>query len=57
MSQCAREGLFFFLSDPEILTEEKSWRTWKSNQNIVMDEKLAQNTVGGCRIGSELRDG
>ena len=33
----------FFNSDPKILTEEKSWRTWKSNQNVVMDEELVQN--------------
>ena len=25
--------------------KEKSWRTWKSNQNIVMDEELFQNGV------------
>ena len=25
--------------------KEKSWRTWKSKQNIVMDEELAQNIV------------
>ena len=25
--------------------EEKSWKTWKSNQKIVMDEELAQNDV------------
>ena len=24
-----------FKSDPKVLTEEKSWRTWKSNQNIM----------------------
>ena len=24
---------------------EKSWKTWKSNQNIVMDEELVQNAV------------
>ena len=34
-----------FQSDPKILTEQKSWRTWKSNQNIVMDEELVQNVV------------
>ena len=27
------------------MTEEKSWRTWKSNQNIVMDEALVQDNV------------
>ena len=34
-----------FLNDSKILTEENSWRTWKSNQNIVMDEELVQNVV------------
>ena len=34
-----------FTSDPKILTEEKSWRTWKRNQKIVMDEELIQNIV------------
>ena len=42
-AQCSREGIF--QSDPKILTEEKSWRTWKSNQNIVMDEEVVQNIV------------
>ena len=36
-----------FKSDPKILTEEKSWRTWKSNLNIVMDEKLVQKHRDG----------
>ena len=35
----------FLKSNPEILTEEKSWRTWKSIQNIVMDEELVHNIV------------
>ena len=26
---------------------EKSWRTWKSNQNIVMDEEVVQNVAMG----------
>ena len=34
-------------SDPKILTEEKSRRTWRSNQNIVMHEELVQNIVMG----------
>ena len=25
--------------------DEKSWRTWKSNQKIVMDEEVVQNIV------------
>ena len=29
----------------KILTEEKSWRAWKSDQNFVMDEELVQNFV------------
>ena len=36
-----------FEGDPKILTEEKSWRTWKSNQNIVMDEELVENVAMG----------
>ena len=31
----------------KILMQEKSWRTWKSNQNIVMDEELVQNVAMG----------
>ena len=34
-----------FKSNPKILMKEKSWRTWKSNLNIVMNEKLVQNIV------------
>ena len=30
---------------PKILTKETSWRTWKSDQNIVMDEELVHNIV------------
>ena len=37
--------LTIFKSDPKILTEEKSWRTWKSNQNIVTDEELVHHIV------------
>ena len=29
--------------NPKILMEEKSWRTWKSNQNVLRDEELVQN--------------
>ena len=36
-----------FKSNPKTLMEEKSWRTWKSNQNIMMDEELVQNVVMG----------
>ena len=31
--------------NPKILTDEKSWQTWKSNQNIAMNEELVQNSV------------
>ena len=31
--------------NPKIPRDEKSWKTWKSNQKIVMDEKLVQNVV------------
>ena len=36
-----------FQSDPKILTEEKSWRTWKINQSIVIDEEPVQNVAMG----------
>ena len=29
----------------KILIDEKSWKTWKRNQNIVMDAELVQNIV------------
>ena len=32
-------------SNPKIVTSEKSWKTWKSNQNIEINEKLVQNSV------------
>ena len=32
-------------SDSEVVTDEKSWKTWKSNQNSVMNEELVQNGV------------
>ena len=31
--------------NPKILMDEESWKTWKSNQNVVMDEKLSRNGV------------
>ena len=31
--------------NPKILMDEKSWKTWKSNQKIVMIEELVQNSV------------
>ena len=31
--------------NPKILMDEKSWKTWKSNQMIVMDEEMVQNIV------------
>ena len=31
--------------NPKILMDKKSWKTWKSNQNIVMDGELVQNGV------------
>ena len=33
------------LNPKKILMDEKSWKTWKSNQKIVMDEELVQNVV------------
>ena len=40
-----RIGYVSTLSKTKILMDEKSWRTWKSNQKIVMDEELDQNGV------------
>ena len=31
--------------DPKILKDEKSWKTWKLNPKIVMNEELVQNGV------------
>ena len=31
--------------NPKILMDEKSWKTWKSNQKIAMDEELVQNDM------------
>ena len=31
--------------NPKILMDGKSWKTWKSNQKIVMDEELVQQVV------------
>ena len=31
--------------NPKILMDEKSWKTWKNNQKIVMNEELVQNVV------------
>ena len=35
----------FSRSVPKIVMGEKSWKAWKSNQNVVMDEELVQNVV------------
>ena len=32
-------------SNQNVVTDEKSWKTWKSNQKIVMNEELVQNGV------------
>ena len=40
----------FLKSFPKILTEDKSWRTWKSDQNIVMNEELVQHVAMGTKI-------
>ena len=29
----------------KVVTDEKSWKTWKRNQNSVMNEELVQNSV------------
>ena len=31
--------------NPKILMDEKSWKIWKRNQKIVMDEELVENVV------------
>ena len=31
--------------NPMILMDEKSWKNWESNQNVVMDEESVQNCV------------
>ena len=31
--------------NPKILMDETSWKTWKSNQKIVINEELIQNIV------------
>ena len=31
--------------DQKVVMDEKSWKTWKSNQNSVMNEELVQNVV------------
>ena len=40
--------------NPKILIEEKSWKTWKSNPNIVMDEELVQNFVIDAKIDPKV---
>ena len=32
-------------SNPKIVTDEKSWKIWKNDQNSVMNEELVQNRV------------
>ena len=32
-------------SDQKVVTDEKSWKTWKSNQNGVMNDDLVLNSV------------
>ena len=34
-----------WISNQKVVTDEKSWITWKSNQNSVMNEELGQNSV------------
>ena len=31
--------------NPKIVTDEKCWKTWKSNQKTAMNEELVQNSV------------
>ena len=39
---------------PKTLTEEKSWRTWRSKKNIVMDAKFVKNFVMGAKIDPKV---
>ena len=34
-------------SDQKVVTDEKSWETWKSNQNRLTEEELVQSNVMG----------
>ena len=38
----------------KILMDEKSWKTWKSNQNGVMDEELVRNGVMDAIIAENV---
>ena len=40
-----RRSLRMRKSNPKIVTDEKRWKIWKSNQNSVMNEELVQNSV------------
>ena len=42
--------------NPKIVTDEKSWKTWKSSQKIEMNEELVQNNVMHEKNREELRD-
>ena len=46
-----------FKSNLKILRDEKSWKTWKSIQKIVIDEELVHGVVMGAKIREELCDG
>ena len=46
-----------FRSNPESLTEEKSWRTGKSIHNVVMDEKKVKNFVMGAKFDPKVEMG
>ena len=37
--------------------DEKNWKTWKSNQKIVMDEELVQNGVMDEKFVKNFCDG
>ena len=32
-------------SNPKIVTDEKSWKLWKNDKKIAMNEKVFQNSV------------
>ena len=41
-------------SNQEVVTDEKSWKTLKSNQKIVMNEELVQKIVTNEQIDSKV---
>ena len=36
--------------NPKILMDERSWKTWRRNQKIVIDEELVQTDVMDAKL-------